>query len=120
MMAISVPAIVVLRNFSTHFKTLRYPSFTRPKNRSNQYLPFGSLSIAMDSNVDESMGTSVTARSREAIRENDTASASGVNRSDAMPSTYTIGKNTTKVVVVEAITAGASSDAPFVADSNKV
>src|SRR5699024_6343420 len=76
--------------------------------------------MAFASNFEESIGTSVMATTREAISENDTVKASGVNKSDAIPCVNTIGKNTTNVVVVDAITAGVSSAAPLVADSNKL
>src|SRR5699024_303842 len=117
----TVATTVMTRNLNTHFKIRAYPFFTRSRKRLNQYLlPFVSSSIAFCSSLDESIGTKVTATTSDAISENDTASASGVNISDAIPSTNTIGRNTTKVVVVDAMTAGASSDAPLVADSNKL
>src|SRR5690625_586105 len=108
----------VLRNLRTFSKTAAYALFTRSKKRSNQYLR--PSSIAFDKSLDESIGTNVTATASDASNENDTVRASGVNKSDAIPSTYTIGKNTTNVVVVEAITAGVNSAAPFVAESNKL
>src|SRR5699024_12463253 len=78
------------------------------------------FSITCASSFEESIGTRVTATTRDAIKENETVKASGVNKSDAIPSTYTIGKKTTNVVVVEAITDGVNSDDPFVSASNKM
>src|SRR5699024_2021595 len=114
-----VPAIVVFRCFNTHLNTERYTLPTRNRKLLNQYLrPLSS--IAFDKSFDESIGTRDNATIRDAINENDTVKASGVNKSYAIPSTKTIGKNTTNVVVVEAITDCASSDAPFVAESNRL
>src|SRR5690625_1888460 len=114
-----VPAIVVFRCFNTHFNTERYTLPTRSRKLLNQYLrPLSS--IAFDKSFDESIGTRVTATTRDAINEKETVNAKGVNKSDAIPSTKTIGRKTTSVVVVDAITAGANSEARLVADSNKL
>src|SRR5699024_4450300 len=104
---------------NTHLNTERYTLPTRSRKLLNQYLrPLSS--IAFDNSFDESIGTRVNATTRDAINENDTVKASGVNKSDAIPSTKTIGKHSTNFVVVEAITDGASSDASFVADSYRL
>src|SRR5690625_1204958 len=84
------------------------------KNRLNQYF-LSSSSVPATKNLDDSMGTRVTATTNDAINENETVNAKGVNKSDAMPSTNTMGKNTTNVVVVDAMTAGANSLAPLIA-----
>ncbi len=86
--------------------------------RSNQYLLPWSF-IAFDKSLEDSIGTKVTATTKDASREKEIVIANGVNNSDAIPSTNTIGRNTTNVVVVDAITAGANSDAPLIADSFK-
>src|SRR5699024_9214435 len=118
-MTTNVPKTVVFRYFNTPFNTLRYPSFTQSKQRCNQDRG-PCYYLACDNSLEDNSGTKVTAAMSDVMSEKDTLNAKGVNKSEAIPSTYTIGKKTTNVVVVEAITAGASSDAPLIAASTRL
>src|SRR5699024_5422100 len=118
-MTTTVPKTIDFRYFNTPFNTLRYPLFTQSKKRLNHYSrPWSS--IHCDNSLEDNIGTKVTATMSDVMSEKDTVNAKGVNKSEAIPSTYTIGKKTTNVVVVEAITAGASSDAPLIAASTRL
>jgi len=65
------------------------------------------------------MGTRVTATSREAAREKLTVMANCLKIVDVKPWTNTIGRNTAKVVKVDAIRGTLTSEAPLTAESSR-
>src|SRR5690606_18904928 len=113
----NVANTAVFRWPSTHFKARRYASTSFWNNLLKPLLLNCACTDFSESNLEDSIGTIVSAATMDANSENVTVNAIGVNKSEARPPTYTIGRNTTIVVIVEATTAEPSSDAPFFAAS---
>ena len=73
--------------------------------------------VLLSNFLDASMGIKKRETIRDASKEKTTAKERSPKIWPAIPSTKTIGKNTAIVVKVEAVTAPATSDVPFRAES---